>query len=127
MKTSTIIIAAVLSFQISSLFAGNNETFSTVNNESVAFNMSLVAPVIPTEATFEEVNLTSASTFDFSSLAPATPAEADFFDIVPEKNIDFTILAPVTPFEADFNDAFTDADFNVSSFAPVTPAEADFE
>ena len=127
MKATTIIIAAVLSLQISVLFAGNEETHLIPNNEAVSFNLNTLAPITPVEATFEESTETNAFTFDFSILAPATPEEADFSDVVPEKNIDLTILAPVTPSEADFTDNTEEPAVDLSALAPVTPSEADFE
>jgi len=101
MKARTIIIATVIFLQVSFLFADNNEVVPTVNND---------------------ISLGTIST-----LAPVTPVEADFSDVVPEKNIDMTILAPVTPSEADFNDNTEDQTLNLTALAPVTPAEADFE
>jgi hypothetical protein len=127
MKATTIIIAAVLFLQVNVLFAGNHEESPTVNNESACFNTSVLAPVTPGEATFDETTLTNAFTFKFSDLAPVTPGEADFSDVVPEKNIDLTILAPVTPAEADFTDSIEGQEVDFSILAPVTPAEADFE
>lgn len=127
MKATTIIITAVLSLQISVLFAGNHEISPIVNNETVSYDMRTLVPVTPDEATFEDVNLLSDFTFDFLTLAPVTPTEADFSDIVPEKNIDLTILVPVAPAEADFNDIIENQAVDFTSLAPVTPIEADFE
>jgi hypothetical protein len=127
MKATTIIIAAVLSLQVSLLFAHNDETTLNANNTSAPLYMNNLAPVAPAEATFEDATETSAFTFDFSVLAPETPVEADFSDVVPEKNIDLSILAPVTPSEAGFNENIETPAINFSALAPVTPAEADFE
>ena len=102
MKATTIIIAAVLSLQVSLLNAGNNETRSIVNDETVLCPTRVLAPVTPIEAIFEETIVTNAFGFDFTTLAPVTPIEADFYDTIPEKNFDHTILVPVTPAEADF-------------------------
>ena len=127
MKATTIIIAAVLSLQVSLLFAHNDETTLIANNNAVSLNIINLAPVAPAEATFEDATETSAFNFDFSVLAPETPGEADFSDVVPEKNIDLSILAPVTPSEADFNDSIEAQTIDFSNLAPVTPAVADFE
>ena len=116
MKTTTIILAAVLTFSVNFLFAGNDE--SRMNTETTSFQASL-APSTPAEATFEDVN--DATTF---VLAPTTPIEADFSDVVTEATIDITTLAPVTPIEADF--ASDDETTNARVFAPVTPSVADF-
>jgi hypothetical protein len=126
MKAKSIIIAAVLSLQVSFLVADNNETASTAKNENSFATIYALAPVTPIEATFEETTFTGAFAYNVTNLAPVTPVEADFYDVVPEKNIDLTILAPVTPAEADFNDTIDQA-LNLSALAPVTPAEADFE
>ena len=126
MKATIIIIAAVLSLQASVLFAKNNETSPITKNEAVHFNMNVLAPVTPGEATFEDATESIGYDFNFSDLAPVTPFEADFPDVVSENIIDITILAPVAPTEADFND--TEVLVNdFSALAPVTPAEADFE
>ena len=127
MKATTIIIAAVLFLQVSVLFAENNEASPAVFNVPVSFNMNALAPVTPTEATFEDATESNAFTFNFSDLAPVTPVEADFSDVVPEKNLDLTMLAPVTPAEADFNETTESQSDILSALAPVTPAEADFE
>ena len=128
MKATTIILAAILSLQVSFLLAGNNEAASGPNNESNFCTICTLAPVTPGEATFEETTFTSAFDYNVTILAPVTPVEADFSDVVPEKNIDLTILVPVTPTEADFNDNNIEAPaLNLIELAPVTPEEADFE
>ena len=127
MKETSIIIAALLTLQVSFLSADNIESNPTLYNEAVSVNMNILAPVAPIEATFEDATETNAFTFNFSVLTPVTPVEADFSDVVPEKNIDLTILAPVTPAEADFNDTLEAQAVDFSALAPVTPAEADFE
>lgn len=66
------------------------------------------------------------------NLAPTTPKEADFNDIVPEideKNYDY--LKPFTPKEATFdetdnNEMKTSLDNLLEKLSPVTPKEADF-
>jgi hypothetical protein len=127
MNATNIIIAAILSLQVSFLYAGNNETRPVVNDETVLCPTCMLAPITPIEATFEEITLPSAFNFDFTTLLPVTPVEADFSDIVPEKNLNLTILAPVTPAKADFNENIDTPAFNLSVLAPVTPSDADFE
>jgi hypothetical protein len=64
------------------------------------------------------------------SLAPVSPAEAEFSDLVPEADAPVALLMPVTPKEATFEeDSFcTDQDNALLSIlSPTTPAEADFE
>ena len=127
MKAVTIIIATIFSLQVNVLFAGNYESISTKNNESASLTISTLAPVAPEEALFEEAYELNAFTFNLSVLVPETPGEADFSDVVPEKNIDLTILAPVTPSEADFNESTEGQATDFRTLAPVPPAEADFE
>jgi hypothetical protein len=127
MKAKSIIIAAVLSLQVSFLLADNNGRASSANNESSFVTISTLAPVTPGEATFEEPTFTNAFDYNVTNLAPVTPVEADFSDVVPEKNIDLIILAPVTPLEADFNDSIEVQALNLYVLAPVTPVEANFE
>jgi len=115
MKTFTIIIAAVLTLTVNALFASNDGASVNSNTTSIS-----LAPITPTEATFEEV----AAPFEFSTLAPVAPAEASFEEET--EDIAITSLAPVTPVEADFNDATTQ-EINIGALAPVTPSVADFE
>jgi hypothetical protein len=117
MKATTIILTAVLLLSMNVLFASNDG--ASVNTETNSF--TTLAPITPSEATFEEVNITSAIAFN---LAPVSPIEADFSDAIPETIIDISTLAPVTPGEADF--ASDDETTNTSVLAPVTPSVADF-
>jgi hypothetical protein len=120
MKTSTIILATLLSLQISSLFA-NSDGVPVKTNKEMNFDIVLVsAPSTPKEATFEEM----APTAEIIVLAPVTPAEATFEDEA--ENFCITCLAPVTPSEADFNDEMPVQETTMVSLAPVTPAETDF-
>jgi len=124
---ATIIIAAILFLQVSILFAGNNGPGKTVNNEIASFNMNLLAPITPEDATFEETTETIAFNFVFKTLAPVTPDEAGFSEVVPETNVDLSTLAPVTPFEADFIESADEQGAGICALAPVTPNEAEFE
>ena len=117
MKSTTTILAAVLTLSINVLFAGNEK--ARMNTETNSFQTSL-APSTPAEATFEDANDATATAFN---LAPVTPFEADFSDAITETIIDIT-LAPVTLIEADF--ASDDETTNVSALAPATPSVADF-
>ncbi len=100
MKTSTLIIAAVLSLQVSTLFAGSDCPITRSNNDPATYCISL-EPSTPAEATFgDEYNLS-----DSRWLAPSTPAEATFEDEVETTGSGLLhSLAPVTPAEADFSD-----------------------
>ena len=67
---------------------------------------------------------------DCASLAPVTPKEATFSDIVPEKAPVMVSMAPSMPGEATFEDDFCNAEISNSllkQVAPVTPEEATFE
>ena len=88
MKATTYIIAAVLSLQVSLLFADNSEMKRGINYESSS-------PVL-------------------NNLAPTTPAEAGFSDVVPETGSNLSNLAPVTPAEADFNDMVPETKVNLA-------------
>jgi hypothetical protein len=120
MKATTILIAAVLSLQVSILIAGNVLTPGSEANSSCCI---ILVPITPAEATFEG----DAPLMDVAALAPSTPSEADFSDVVPETIMDINILAPVTPAEADFTDSTEVQIIDFLALAPVTPAEADFE
>lgn len=74
-------------------------------------------------------NSPSKNTLDLSTLAPVTPKEAAFDDVVPEKAPSMVSLAPVTPKEASFNDDDSSSEISTEllrEVAPVTPKEADF-
>jgi hypothetical protein len=59
--------------------------------------MTLLAPAVPAEATFEEMIMVN----EISSLMPVTPSEATFEDISGDLTSPFD-LAPVAPIQADF-------------------------
>jgi hypothetical protein len=101
MKTA-IIIAAVLTLQVSTLFAANDFPPLTPNNDaSISCGVSLV-PITPVEATFEFEDMPSEM-ISFVNLAPIAPSFADFDDaVVLNVNVDNVNLAPAVPAEADF-------------------------
>jgi hypothetical protein len=135
MKTKSIILAAVLTLTASMLFAGNDIVINRIANENTSVTLAAIAPVTPTEATFEEV---STVTIDFANLAPSLPLEADFSDAIPVTPaeasfeeistviIDLANLAPSLPLEADFSDAAPAENIDMTNLAPAAPAEADF-
>jgi hypothetical protein len=69
------------------------------------------------------------STIDLATLAPVVPKEATFDDVLPEKPPVMVSVAPVPPkeatFEEDDNGAGISNEF-LREVAPVTPQEADF-
>jgi len=95
MKATITILAAVLTLNAGILFAGNEIISAPVTNESF---ITAIAPITPTEATFEDFNPT---TVDIATLAPVTPAVAEFSDSI-SLTIDINALAPITPAAADF-------------------------
>lgn len=120
MKTITIILVAVLTLQMNVLFASNDGALIRSNRVSNASSRISLAPVTPAAADFEEI----ITVVEFSSLAPVTPTEASFEDAI--EDIIITKLAPVTPIEADFNDEPAQI-INICSFAPVAPTVVDFD
>ena len=119
MKATTIILAAIFTLSMNVLFASNDG--AVVNNNINPSTFATLAPSTPAEATFEDLIMATATAFN---LAPVSPIEADFSDAISETTIDITTLAPVTRIEADF--ATDDETTNVSALAPVTPSAADF-
>ena len=119
MKATTTILAAVLTLSMNVLFASNDG--AVVNNNINSSTFTTLAPATPAEATFEDVN---DATVNIVNLASSTPFEADFSDAISETTIDITTLTPVTPSEADF--ASDNETTNVSALAPATPSAADF-
>lgn len=93
MKTITLIIAVFFSFQISTLFANSENPPLVFMNDVNANYCIALDPSTPTEATFEDVNVTTG----FELLGPVTPKEAGF-----DEEAEITILTPTTPAEADF-------------------------
>jgi hypothetical protein len=123
MKATIVITAAVLSLQVSVLFAGNIMSPVTTNSNAFESKCISLMPLVPAEATFED----EAALTDFSMFAPVAPKEADFNDDVDAVNtVMIQNLAPVTPAEADFNDAEMEQGLDLNAVAPATPAEADF-
>lgn len=119
MKATTTILAAVLTISMNVLFASNDGAAVINNMNSTTF--TTLAPATPAEATFEDAN---DATANFVNLAPVSPIEADFSDVITETTIDITALAPVTPTEADFTS--NDESINFNALAPITPSVADF-
>ncbi|MFA5419896.1 MAG: hypothetical protein WC341_15695 [Bacteroidales bacterium] len=96
MKATTMILTAVFSLQVGVLFAGTDVVVPSTEMNSTTTLVS-IAPTTPVEATFEEVVLED----QYTGLSPVTPFEADFSDAI-EGTIDINVLAPKTPLFADF-------------------------
>lgn len=103
MNTRIISLLTILALNFSISFANTNVTFTEIR---------------PVERTI-------------INLAPASPVEADFNDLVPEANASNTILLPGTPKEATFDDETYTESINeeslLKSLSPSTPNEAGFE
>ena len=122
MKTTTIIIAAIFTLQAGILFADNDNIVTPVTNETSVITLTTLAPSTPVEATFEEMIPVN----EINSLIPVTPSEATFEEM-PADMISLVMLAPVMPVTADFNDSTDSVTIDSSTLAPITPATADFE
>jgi hypothetical protein len=72
--TSTILIAAVLALQVNVLFVGNETSSAPVANATATITLTSLAPATPKEADFKD----AATMNDLAYLAPVTPTEADF-------------------------------------------------
>jgi len=103
MDTRIISILTILAFNFSTSFANPNVTFTEIR---------------PVERTI-------------THLAPVSPVEAEFNDLVPEVNASSTIIMPVTPKEATFDDETRQESINEKplpeTLSPSTPKEAVFE
>ncbi len=129
MKTFYL-LAALLGLQFNTLFAAVTFNESTLLSKDALTGIALtiLAPVTPAEATFDDVVETSFTGFEISALAPAVPMIADFSDGAPVAEFSTVTLAPVTPKEADFEDAAADGYTTpAGELSPATPASADFE
>lgn len=119
MKATTIILTALLALSACVNFAGNETTtVFTLNDRNV---ISLV-PATPAAATFEDY----VEVIAVSLLAPVTPSEAAFEEMSDE-TVSIMDLAPAAPSMADFNDSTEVAGPDIRILAPVIPVEVDFE
>jgi hypothetical protein len=123
MKT-TVLITAVLSLQVSALFAAIDNVPEMKANESNANYCVSLIPDVPSEAAFEE----DAALADFVTLAPVIPLEAGFENEADDSTTpEADSLVPVIPTEAGFSDRLDlNTAENLSRYAPVIPAEAGF-
>ena len=93
MKAITIIIAAALALQVNVLFAGNDINSTSVSNANNTITLTTLAPTTPAEADFEDISYESVITMN---LAPVVPETADA-----DEEIDYVYLAPAIPVVAD--------------------------
>jgi hypothetical protein len=129
MKTAIFTLIVIFLLSAGSVFAGN-DLESPILNESITESLlKTLAPVTPKEASFDEVISGTGSDFSVGSLAPTTPKTAGFDDTLQMemslKDI-LHLLAPKSPAEVDFNDAPENIS-NLLQLKPATPKAASFE
>jgi hypothetical protein len=124
MKTTIIIIAAIFSLQAGNIFGANDLNNNEPMKDFSATTGFTLAPVTPAEADFSDFISEPVMTSSF--LAPVSPASADFGDNAPEMVTASINLAPNAPLTADFEENTPDQDGSVS-LAPTTPMAAEFE
>jgi len=112
MKAKIIIFAAILGFQVNTLFAANSGIRNFVS----------LAPVIPSEAVYTDV--VPELNMSLLDLAPITPNEVEVMNITPEPTNDLETLAPMIPSEAVPDDSSSLQPMNTFGLAPITPSEA---
>ena len=107
---SLLAVAIVLHINTIFAAGDSRESTYTVNLSPLTGLSTGLAPVSPQEATFENFADRKAeapvNVFTVSMLAPVTPVVADFEDEPVSKNeVQVGSLAPVTPANADFEDS----------------------
>ena len=120
---SLILLISVFLIRINTASAGGYN-FTPSASFSLYNLISVLSPLTPKEADFEDVFSTRIENFVTSVLNPAVPSEAGF-DESPETIDNIAGLAPVNPSEADFTDNEL-SNGNIKDLAPLTPSEADF-
>jgi hypothetical protein len=119
-----IIILITATFCIPSLMAKSPSVTTSDINRS---GLTALAPVTPKEATFDDLVPEKAPVM--VSIAPATPREATFDDDTVTAEISTDLLkkvAPVTPAESDFDDVSPEEYLSISSLKFGAPLEASF-
>ncbi|MCX6247008.1 MAG: hypothetical protein NTW10_04690 [Bacteroidetes bacterium] len=85
MKTRILVILALITLNVSFVFADNNNTnrkgFEGPSVTEFSAPVTVLAPVTPMEATFEDTPEVNHLLQPVSSLAPSTPKEATFEEI----------------------------------------------
>jgi len=122
----TLILTGMFLFSVNTVFASTDSDSKEMSNEAVAINTSILAPVAPVFATFEEISESTVSILTISDFAPTTPVDATFEDAL-DSGMIFNSLAPVLPNEASFDDVMANPTVDLASLAPATPLFADFE
>jgi len=97
MKTKLIIILALIILNIdlvSARIISPKGVDGPAKSEAIV-SVALLAPVTPTEATFEEVTDVNPVVSSISSFAPVTPKEASFEDITSIEETNPTLSSPL--------------------------------
>jgi len=121
-----LILTGMFLLSVNTMFASTDSDSKEMSNEAASLNTSMLAPVAPAVATFEEMTESTVSTLTISTFAPITPEEATFEDALDTEMI-FDGLAPVQPAFASFEDEIANTTIDIASLAPATPLFADFE
>jgi hypothetical protein len=123
------LLATFIGLQFNFVFASPEMTgtsFSASERPAVS-EVTLLAPVTPREANFEETIDLASNALNLADLRPLLPKEADFSDNAPDKNESTIRLAPENPREACFEDEAEVFSVKLQlDLAPVLPSEADF-
>jgi len=122
----TLILTGMFLFSVNTIFASTDSDSKEMNSESGSLNTSILAPVTPAFATFEEMTESTVSILTISDFAPTTPVDATFED-APDTGMIFNSLAPILPNEASFEDELANPTVDFALLAPSTPLFADFE
>jgi len=130
MKTTIIILATLLTLNTSMIFANNprynHSKVEPIKNETT-LRMDKLNPVTPFQVNFSDgLDHMTAPDAMALILAPIVPKEADFEEVNPDSLIQVLKLSPETPKESDFEETDTVNPVIIHSLAPATPAEADF-
>ena len=122
----TLILTGMFLFSVNTMFASTDSDSKEMSNEANSINTSILAPIAPAVAIFEEMTESTVSTLNISDFAPTTPVDATFEDAL-DAGMIFDNLSPVLPEVASFDDEMLSPMVDITSLAPATPLFADFE
>ena len=117
-----LLFVGVLAFQISFGWKSSDEKSSGITQLNKPYKELAKYPDFTLNDT-EDDFVDAAIMYEVASLAPTVPAEAQF-DEMNYEMVSALNLVPVTPAVADFQDADS---FDFRSLSPVVPAVANFE
>jgi hypothetical protein len=116
MKTIIFSLAMILVFYNNFLFASNpsitkERNFITKNDALFYLPKETtlqLAPVTPTEATFEDADKIGSKEnngYSLKKIAPITPKEATFEEVLSIPEINIPVFSTIVPVEATFEDS----------------------